>query len=354
MNNVAAKGHRAFYVKLKMLLQTVALPIVVYILMEILARTLSGKGVLSSSADVKNLLRTLILTFCFALALNANFPLGRMDLSAGAQLYMGCIIGGNIAIQLGLGGTGVLIFSMIVGSISGMVVGTAFVTLRILPMVLGLGMTLIFETISFSAFNQQGLMLYGKKGMDVLSDTGYILIFAAIMIIAVTYFFSFSTFGFRRKAIQGSQRLASDFGINIYWNCIQCYLIAGALFAASGVFKTAYQGALIPVLGMSSNGAVFTYMFPMMIGIWVGSFTNSPVLGIFIGSVSLSIFRIGLTKIGLDETWQSLVVFFLWLFFMVYRFNSPKIAYHKKRKARIAEAIIAEQELDAALAGKGA
>lgn len=315
--------------------KTFAIPIIVFVIMNIASYQYRNQLMLSQTADIKNLFRTIIITFCFALALSANFPLGRMDLSAGAQMYMGCIIGGNIALLLGFSSTGILIFSMIVGMLCGLIVGTMFVTLRILPMVLGIGMTLIFETISFAAFDQEGITLYGHEGTELLSNIAYILVISIILTGIVTYLFNFSSFGYRRRAIQGSQRIAGDFGINIYINCVQCYIIAGALLAASGVFKTAYQGSLTPVLGMSSNGTLFSYMFPMMLGTWIGSFSGNPVLGVFIGSTAVSIFRIGLSKIGLDSSWQSLIVYIAWVIFMVIRFNWPRVDYIKMKKKRI-------------------
>lgn len=319
---------------MKQIFGTIAVPITIWIIMEIIVLNLVDTHVVGNLIDVKNLLRALITSFCFALAINTNLMLGRMDLSLGAQMYLGVIFGGNLALRLNLGGVGVLVLSIIIGAISGLVVGYIFVKLKILPMVLGLGMTLVYETISFSSFNQQGLMLFGKPNIEILSNVVFIILIAALVGLFMTYLFQFSIFGYRRRAIKGSQRLASDSSININKNCVVSYLIAGGLAAAAGVFATAYSGTLIPVIGMESNSSVFVNMFPMFLGMWIGSFARNQVVGVFAGALSIQFLKVGLSKLGMDPAYQTIIVYLLWLLFTVYRLNWPKVTYAKKRKIR--------------------
>ena len=122
-----------------------AVPLLVWAVMQVIDMAFAGMGVINNSADIKTLFRNLISSLAFALAIGANLNCGRMDLSLGAQMYAGVIFGGNIALMLNVGGIGVLILSMAVGALCGLVTGFIFINLRILPMVLGLGMTLVFE-----------------------------------------------------------------------------------------------------------------------------------------------------------------------------------------------------------------
>ena len=144
------------------LAKAIAVPLVVWAIMELIDRSMVGMGVINNAADFKTLFRNLISSLAFALAISTNLQCGRMDLSMGAQMYAGVIFGGNIAMMLGFGGVGVLIISMIIGGLCGLLIGTVFVNLRILPMVLGLGMTLVFECICFAINNQQGVILFGQ------------------------------------------------------------------------------------------------------------------------------------------------------------------------------------------------
>lgn len=319
-----------------------AVPLIAWAIMQVIDMAFAGMGVINNAADVKTLFRNLISSLAFALAIGANLNCGRMDLSLGAQMYAGVIFGGNLALMFHLGGIGVLLLSMVVGGICGVVIGFVFIKLRILPMVLGLGMTLVFECVCFAINNQQGVILFGKPGVEILSNITFVIIVSAAIVLAAYYLFQLSSFGFKYRAIQGSQKLAADAGINIYSNCVLCYVIAGVLVACAGVFTTIYQGNLTPVLGMSSNGKVFTNMFPMVLGTWIGLLCHNRELGILMGSVTVNIIILGLTKLGLSSSVQNVVVYALFLIFVIYNTNSSKIAYYKARKARLA---VAEKKL---------
>lgn len=338
------KGKKGQF-SLKNLAYLLATPIIVWALMEILNRSTAGVSVIANNADVRTLFRSLASTFCFACALNCNVPMGRMDLSTGSQMYLGCILGGNIALDLGWGGIGILISSMVVGALAGLLVGVIFVNFRILPMVLGLGMTLIYECISFAIYKQQGLMLFGKQGVEILSNVWFIVLVAAIITVCLTYMMQLSSFGYKRRAIRGNQKLATDSGINIYINCVICYVVAGALVACSGVFDTAFKGAITPVLGMSSNTNTFYNMFPMRVGMFIGAFIGNSILGVFASSLSLNILIIGMSKMGVENSIQTIVIFGLFLLFMIYNMNRHKIDYNRKKRLRKKEALARREEL---------
>lgn len=343
---------RKKHVTLMNVLFTISVPAVVWLVMEILNYTICGVHTMASAVDWTTLLRNLASYFCFALGLNCNMPQGRMDTSTGSQMYLACILGGNVALSLNLGGIGILVFSLVLGMAVGTFTGVLFVNLRILPMVLGLGISLVYECISFSMYDQQGLNLFGKQGVSILSDKLFIIAVMLLVIVAMTYLFQYSAFGYNRRAIQGNQKLANDSGINIYTNAVICYALAGGLVAIAGVFDTAYKSNLVPVLGMSSNSTVFAAMFPMAVGMWLSKKTN-PVIGILAGSLAVQFLVLGLAKftnVGLSSYWQTCLKYGCWLVFMIYRMNEDRLLQGKARRARIALAKRTRAERAAALA----
>ncbi len=317
---------------------TAAVPLAVWLVMEVLNYTICGTHTMASTVDWTTLLRNLVSSFCFALGLNCNLPVGRMDTSTGSQMYLACIFGGNIALSLNLGGVGVLLFSLILGMVVGGFTGILFVNLKILPMVLGLGISLVYECISFSAYDQQGLNLFGKAGVEILSNKLFIVAVTLVIIAVMTYLFQYSSFGYNRRAIQGNQKLANDSGINIYINAVLCYVAAGALVAVAGVFDTAYKSNLVPVLGMNSNSTVFANMFPMAVGVWLAK-RSTPVVGILAGSLAVQFLVLGLAKftaVGMGDYYQTCIKYLCWLVFMIYRMNEDTFARAKAKRARIA------------------
>ena len=329
---------RRKHVLLMNTLFTVAVPLTVWLVMELLDYSTTGLHTMNSMVDWTTLMRNLVSSFCFALGLNCNMALGRMDTSTGSQMFLACILGGNLALSLNLGGVGVLVFSMLLGMVAGAFVGFLFINLRILPMVLGLGISLVYECISFSVNNQQGLNLFGKPGVGILSNRLFIIGITVLIMLVMTYLFQYSPFGYKRRAIQGNQKLANDAGINIYVNALLCYTAAGALVAVAGVFDTAYKSNLVPVLGMNSNSTVFSNMFPMAVGLWLAKKSN-PVIGILAGSLSVQFLVLGLAKftnIGMSDYMQTCIKYSVWLVFMIYRMNEDKIQLIKDKRARVA------------------
>ncbi|SBW02172.1 putative amino acid or sugar ABC transport system, permease protein [uncultured Eubacteriales bacterium] len=317
---------------------TIAVPLAVWLVMELLNLAVCGVHTMNSMVDWTTLMRNLLSSFCFALGLNCNLPVGRMDTSTGSQMYLACIIGGNIALSLNLGGVGVLVFSMLLGMVAGGFTGFLFINLRILPMVLGLGLSLVYECISFSVYNQQGLNLFGKPGVAILSNRIFIVVVILVIMAVMTYLFQYSSFGYNRRAIQGSQKLANDAGINIYINALLCYVAAGALVAIAGVFDTAYKSSLVPVLGMNSNSTVFANMFPMAVGVWLSK-KSSPVIGILAGSLSVQFLVLGLAKftnVGMSDYLQTCIKYSVWLVFMIYRMNEDKLQFLRDKRTRVA------------------
>lgn len=343
---------RKKHVLLMNTLFTAAVPLTVWLVMEALDFSLTGLHTMNSMVDWTTLMRNLVSSFCFALGLNCNMALGRMDTSTGSQMYLACIIGGNLALSMNLGGVGVLVFSLLLGMVAGGFVGFLFINLRILPMVLGLGISLVYECISFSTYNQQGLNLFGKPGVSILSDRMFIILVTVIIMVVMTYLFQYSSFGYKRRAIQGNQKLANDAGINIYVNALLCYVAAGALVAVAGVFDTAYKSNLVPVLGMNSNSTVFSNMFPMAVGLWLAKKSN-PVIGILAGSLSVQFLVLGLAKftnIGMSDYMQTCIKYSVWLVFMIYRMNEDKIQLFKDKRARVALAKATRAQRAAAVA----
>ena len=317
---------------------TIAVPMAVWLVMEVLNSLICGVHTMNSMVDWTTLMRNLVSSFCFALGLNCNLPVGRMDTSTGSQMYLACIIGGNVALSLNLGGVGVLVFSMLLGMVAGGFTGFLFINLRILPMVLGLGISLVYECISFSVYDQQGLSLFGKQGVGILSNKLFIVLVTLLIMAVMTYLFQYSSFGYNRRAIQGNQKLANDAGINIYRNALLCYMTAGALVAIDGVFDTAYKSNLVPVLGMNSNSTVFANMFPMAVGVWLAKKSN-PVIGILAGSLSVQFLVLGLAKftnVGMSDYLQTCIKYSVWLVFMIYRMNEDKFQFMKDKRARVA------------------
>ncbi len=328
--------------KVKKIVYSLIGPIAVFLLMEVLCYNSVELHLLGRSADVTNFIRSLTMIFCTAMALSCNITSGRMDFSIGAIMVTGPIIGGNIAMQLGLGGVGVLVLSIVVSVMLSFVVGVLYVVTRISPIVLSLGMALIYEALGYKMFDSTGLRLSNTQEVIILSDKLFLTIVLLLVLVLMIYIFQKTSFGYHYRALMVGQATAVNAGVNEKVNAVLCYAISGGLISIAGVVKAAYQGTMAPDLGLASVGTIFSSMLPVFLGGFLGKFSND-TLGIFLGSIMLAMVNLGMSTIGVSQTKQTLISACILLVFLVFSNNTQVILERTIRKERKALAL-KEQE----------
>ena len=188
----------------------IALPVAVLIIMEILIGLFADGHVISSMLDFKNMVRGAGISAAIAFGLSMNLTSGRMDLSLGSQRVVATIVGGIVASKLGLGGAWVLLFAIIFGLIFGGIVGFLYVTLRIPPMVLGIGVACIYECIGFGLTDGVGLRLVGTKGVEILSNVNFTLAVVAVIVVVMMVTMTYTVFSYKFRAVRGAQKIAKN------------------------------------------------------------------------------------------------------------------------------------------------
>jgi len=323
--------------KIVNILKTLAIPTIIFGIMEIVVYSQTGRHFVSSLLDIQSIVRNAGISTILALALSFNLTSGRLDLSLGAQRLAGTIIGSSIAIKLGLAGIWLLLFSLGFGLLFGLLTGLMFIITRVPPMVLGVGMGLIWEVLPFAYTGGKGLNLYGVSGNEILNNTYFTIVCMVIIAIFCAVIMNTTIFGYELKAIQGNQLVSRNSGINVFKNAVVCYTLAGGLVCIGGVFDAAYTTQMTANLGLSSNGVVTTNMFPMMLGAFIGAWTNDAV-GTITAALSIQIFSYGLTQLEFSTPNSSAINSTLFVLFLVYLANKEIIKLHKKEKARVQEA----------------
>ncbi len=333
--------------KVKDVLFTIAFPIAVFIIMELLCLTLKGRHLLSSLLDIKTLVRNTGISAILAFALSFNLSCGRFDLSLGAQRLAGTIVGGVIAMNLGLTGLWFLVFSIVFGLLFGFLTGMLFVITRVPPMVLGVGLGLVWECVPYVYSDGKGLNLFGYGGTEVLTSTPFTIIIMIAVGFFVTVIMNKTKFGYEMKAIQGSQFIARNSGINIFRHAVLCYTFAGALVCIGGIIDAAYQTQMGATLGLTSNSTVAANMFAMMLGGYIGEKSNQAT-GVIVAAFTLSIFSYGLTLMELSEANTSVVNQTFFVLFLVFLANRYFLKKRSAERARIAQALEKRKKLSVA------
>lgn len=317
---------------------TLAFPVGMWLIMEIMCLLTVQSHVLSTLLDVKNYVRNVGITACSAMSLSYTLGNGRFDLSVGAQRMAATILGANLAISWGLGPFGVIVVAVVFGLVLGGLVGVIFVTTRIPAMVLGIGMAFIYECVAFVGSNSQGLQIYGVKNVSNLSSA-YLCI-AVVLLAALLVFIldRYTRFGSNNRAIRGSQKIALDCGINIFAHTAGAYTLAGGLVALSGVFEAAFKGCMDAELGFGSSSTVISCCFPMWLGKFIARWSKNEALGIILGAMTVRMYQTGWSVMKFSITAQQVFVGVAFLVFLIVRANQNIFRDMNAKKARIAQA----------------
>lgn len=319
---------------LKNIAITLAFPVLMWLAMEVVCMVVTKRHLISTALDIQNYVRSAGILCFTALALSYNLGNGRFDMSLGAQRMAAAILGGNLAIRLGLGSWGVLLFAFLFGLLFGALIGVLFVVTRIPAMVLGIGVALVYESVAFVGSSAKGLQLFGVPNVGSLSNMYVCMAVVLPVVILIFILDRYTRFGFYSRAIGSSQKIAHNCGINIFAHAVGCYTIAGGLVSFSGVFDTALKGLMSPELGLTSTTTVMTGCFPMFLGKFISQWSNE-VLGIVVAAMTVRLYQTGLTVMRLSVNAQQACTGAAFLVFLIIRANQYYFKKRRKTKARI-------------------
>lgn len=325
-------------VLLQNILKTIFIPITVYLICEILSVAFCKEHLLANMLSVNIFLKNVCILTLAAFALSLNMTTGRMDFSLGAQQLFGCIVGGNFALQLGLGIWGVFAFSILFGAIGGLLTGILFVNLRVPSMVLGIGVAMILECVTFALFSS-GIQYFGNDALTGISGTGFHLVVTGLVVVLFVILYGYTKFGYHYRAIRGKQRVAMSKGINVFKNCAICYMLAGALISLSGVFQIAYNGVMESAIGLTSVMVSFEALIPVMLAMFMQSFCNVAVAQL-IAAICTRILTTFLTNMQLSAPVVSLITYTILFVFLSLMGMKDRSGVNKERALRRKEAIV--------------
>lgn len=324
----------------KNIVMTLALPVFVYLFFFILCNT-TGRTGFGVGADLTTIIYNAVFAGLVAQAMAINLTTGRFDYAIGAELVLACILGGNLANKAGLGPMGLLLFIVGIAVVIGLVSGLVYVTLRLPPMVVSLGLAMIYEALGFIYNKAKGVKLIGNP-MLIFSRTTNSLILTLVVLVILVIIYDYTKIGYNRRALQGGQKIAVDVGINEKRNAVSCYVIAGAMMGLAGCVYLSRNGVVAPETGLSSSSYFMSAFLPMFIGGIFGKYSSYPI-AIFMGAVVQATITAGLQKMGVSSSIQTVINGLIVCAFLIYSSNSYKLVEAQLFKEKLAKAQAAKK-----------
>ena len=228
----------------KKIIGTLAIPVIVAAVLLILCAA-NGKSMIANRTSFNYFTLYTAIVMITTMALSINLGSGRFDFSLGAMAVLSSILSSKISYALLAGGTGsavlMLCLNIVIGGLLGLCSGALYVTLRIPPIITSLGVTLIYEGISFTVTGGKYVMTEVRNAsMTAFAGNWYFSALIIVLVLAfIVYLFDHTRFGYDYKALQSGQKVAVNTGIREVPNALWCYVICGALMGVVGFLNVA-------------------------------------------------------------------------------------------------------------------
>ena len=315
----------------KRIVGTLAIPgITAAVLLTLCA--LGGRRMIDSALGFNNFLSYAAIVMITTMALSINLNSGRFDFSLGSIMTLSSVIGARLTYSLLAGGQGsaalMFVCTVAAGIVLGLVSGVIYVSLGIPPIITSLGVTLIYEGITFTITEGRYLMeevqnpsMAGCRNTWVYSA----LIMAAVLVFMI-FVFDHTRFGYNYRALKEGQKVAVDTGIREVPNAIGCYTICGALMGIVGfLYAVRTTNIDTSALNFGSIGIMFTAFLPMFIGGYISRFSNEK-LGFLLAALCMSMLNstFAVFSNAIKASTQSIINAVLLVVFLIYLSNEHR------------------------------
>ena len=237
-----------------------------------------GVAMFESSLHVLTLIRAVANVILVTYALSINLNSGRFDFSVGSIALLSSVLSSTITLKYGLGPVPMLALSLLFGLLLGLLSGAVYITLKLPPMIISLGVALFYEGLAYSITDGHGISFINNKELLGFGTIPSYLIIIVCVLIFMVILFDQTTFGYDYKALLSGQKVAVNTGIKEKKNALICYGAAGLLMGAQGFISATTTGSIQMSLNFGSIGIMFTAFLPMFIALtYVRLMVNSSV-----------------------------------------------------------------------------
>ena len=328
----------------KRIIGIVIIPLLTFLAMEI-ACAANGTSLFANfSSTFQIFVRGIAIVLLLAFGVSINMHTGRFDFSTGAVMLIGGVVGAKLAVAWGAGPVGMIVISGITGAAVGCLTGFLYILLKLPPMIIGLGMTLILE--GFTAIISDGC-----QPVNFGTDTSYFQ-FAAnipalitIIVIALAlmiFLFHYTKFGYDYRALQTGQKIAVNTGVKEKANAVICYTISGFMFGISGALTIMRNNGITPTINFSTIGSMFSCFLPLFFAGFINKYCNKQI-SILLGCIAYEFIQVGFGQITFNNAAfsveiRSVVEAIILVGFLIYVNNETPIVEFvmlKKLRAKI-------------------
>ena len=313
---------------LKKIFGTLAIPLIVLVILEGIC-LINGRQMISGVTGFKNFVIYTAIVMITTIALSINLNSGRFDFSLGSMALLSSALSAKITYAILGGGAGsaitMLLLNLVIGAVLGLLSGVIYVTLKLPPIIVSLGVTLIFEGVLYTITEGKYIMTEVQNpSMAHFSGSWvYPLIIIAAVLAFIILLFDHTKFGYNYNALKNGQKVAVNTGIREIPNALVCYAVCGGLMGIVGFLNTLRSSNINGgQLNFASIGIMFTAFLPMFIGGYIAKYSNEK-LGYLLAALCMSMLNSTFAAFSneISASMQSIINAVLLVVFLIYLNN---------------------------------
>ena len=310
---------------------TLAIPCIVAAVLMILC-AVNGKRMIAGRTGLNFFILYTAIVMLTTMSLSINLNSGRFDFSLGSMAVLSSVLSSRITYSLLQGKSGsaavMLLLSILIGAALGLASGIIYVTLRIPPIITSLGVTLIYEGITFTLTGGKYVMTEVRNSSMSAFSGNWIWSLAVIVgvLLLCIWMFGYTRFGYEYNALKNGQKVAVSTGIREVPNAVLCYMICGALMGIVGFLQASRSMNINGgALNVGSIAIMFTAFLPMFIGGYIGRYCNEKI-GYLLAALCMSMLNSTFAAFSneISASAQSIINALLLVLFLVYLSNENR------------------------------
>jgi len=257
--------------------------------------TIGTEGALLNPYNLENILNQSVATIIAGLGMIFAVSMGGTDVSTGVVVVISAIFSIKAADLLGPLAT--FPAAILVGSVSGLMVGVLNAKFKIKSFMITLAMNVSLRALANLLLGASTLQM-GKMMRNLVNGWSFKITALIFLIAVIAYIFNYTPFGLYVKSIGENESAVKYAGVNVDKIKIFAFMISGIMAAIAGVFTVARVGGVNNTLGSSFEMRVMMALF--IGGVPVNGGMGSKISKLIIGAPMIMLLESGLVLCGVS------------------------------------------------------
>lgn len=228
--------------------------------------------------------------------------MGLWDFSIGSVLVLSCLMAIGFSQTMGI--VGLIVAPILCGALLGAANGLAYIKLRIPSLIVTVGLSLIYESLSVFASDWSGTRL--GDAYKMFGSYPWNLILAVLAFALCAFILKYTKLGTYVNAIGANEATAKNMGVNVDRYKFLAFVLCSTFVGIMAILYIGYGTAQTPMTGMLSQSLNFKPLMGTFFGLAFKKYGH-PVAAIVIGEFIISMMFAGFIALGMPVTINNVV-----------------------------------------------